>query len=387
MAHVAQWKKDEVKEMSRLLSEYPVVGIVDLGPVPGRQIQRIRESLRGEALLRMSRKRLMAHAIKKASREGLEGLLDYLTGQPGFIFSKTNPFRIYKDLEKNKTMAPAKPNSTAPSDISVSKGDTPFPPGPILSELQQAGIPAAIQGGKVVIKEDKVLVRAGEKISPAVANALARLEIEPVEVKLRLLAAYEDGVVYPPEILAVDSQKILSDMAAAYQQAVNLSVNSGYPTKETAPLILAQAALRARNLAVNAGIYAKDVIEAILSMAQSKALAIESLTRDKVAEKMRALESEASAPAAPEPASEERPPEEAAAAKEEEASKEERTKTPITAIKGLGAKTAEKLEAAGIKTAEDLLKADLEQLTKDTGIKEETLKKYLSEAEKLTEVK
>jgi large subunit ribosomal protein L10 len=283
MAHVAQWKKDEVKEIKKLVKEYPVIGVVNIGAVPGRQIQKIRTSMRGEeTLIRMSRKRLMNRALGEKSKEGAEKLSVHLSGQAGLLFSRINPFKIYKTLEKNKTRASAKPNSIASSDITVSKGETPFPPGPILSELQLAGIPAAIQNGKVVIKQDKVLVKAGERISPEVANALARLEIEPVEIKLDLLAAYEDGTIYTPDILGVDSEKVLSDLTAAHQQAINLSIYSIYLTRETAPIGISQAVSQARNLAVNAGIFEKEVIETILANAYSRANIIEGLTREKV---------------------------------------------------------------------------------------------------------
>jgi large subunit ribosomal protein L10 len=282
-AHVAQWKKDEIKEIKKLIKDYPVIGVVNVGLVPGKQIQKIRASMRGEdTQIKMARKRLMNRALKEKSKAGVEGLSDHITGQAGLLFSRTNPFKIYKTLEKNKTRAPAKPNSLATSDIAVSKGETPFPPGPILSELQQAGVPAAIQGGKVVIKSDKVLVKAGEKITPQVANALARLEVEPVEIKLDLLAAYEEGTIYTPDILGVDSQKVVADIKAAYQQAVNLSLNSAYLTKETAEIGIFQASLKARNLAINAGIFEKGVIELILARAYSEAKALESVTRDRV---------------------------------------------------------------------------------------------------------
>lgn len=283
MAHVAQWKKDEIKEIKKLVEDHQVIGVVNVGPVPGKQIQKIRASLRGDGtVIKMSRKRLMKRALTSKSKANVEGLSDHLTGQSGLLFSKTNPFKIYKTLEKNKTRAAAKPNSIASSDISVSKGETSFPPGPILSELQEAGIPAGIQKGKVAIKQDKIIVRAGERISPAVANALARLEIEPLEVKLELLAAYEDGTIYTPDILGVDSSKVLMDIQTAHQEAVNLSVNSAYPTTKTASLLISQAVFKARNLAVNASVFEPDVMGAILAKAVSKAKALQNVIEDKV---------------------------------------------------------------------------------------------------------
>lgn len=278
MAHVADWKKQEVSHLEKLAKEYPVVGVVNLGIVPGRQIQKIRATMRGEdTVVRMSRKNLMSLALKNTNKKGIEKLSEHITGQGGLLFSKANPFKIYKNLEKNKTRAPAKPNSIAPRDISVSKGDTPFPPGPILGELQMAGIPAAIEKGKVVIKQNKIIVKAGDKISPGVANALSKLEIEPFEIKLDVLAAYEDGVIYTPDILAVDSEKILMDVSTAHQQAVNLSINATYLTKQTAALGVSFAASNARNLAINAVIYEKEVVDLILTSAQQKANALKAV--------------------------------------------------------------------------------------------------------------
>ena len=64
-------------------------------------------------------------------------------------------------MEATKSTAPAKPGDIAPEDIIVKEGETPFKPGPIVGELQKAGIPAAIEGGKIVIRKDKVLVEKG----------------------------------------------------------------------------------------------------------------------------------------------------------------------------------------------------------------------------------
>ena len=43
-------------------------------------------------------------------------------------------------LEKSKSNAPAKPGQTAPSDLVLPAGETPFTPGPMIGELGQLGI-------------------------------------------------------------------------------------------------------------------------------------------------------------------------------------------------------------------------------------------------------
>ena len=52
-------------------------------------------------------------------------------------------------------------------------------------------------------------------------------------------------------------------------------------------------------------------------------------------------------------------------------------------IKGVGPKKAEKLAKAGIRSANDLLNADLEEVSEKSGISVKVLKKLVDEAEKL----
>jgi len=55
----------------------------------------------------------------------------------------------------------------------------------------------------------------------------------------------------------------------------------------------------------------------------------------------------------------------------------------LTAVPGIGAKRKEQLEAAGIKSANMLLSANVKELAEKTGIPESILKKYVEEAKKL----
>ncbi len=55
----------------------------------------------------------------------------------------------------------------------------------------------------------------------------------------------------------------------------------------------------------------------------------------------------------------------------------------LTAVPGIGPKRKEQLEAAGIKSANMLLTADVKELAASTGIPESTLRRYVEEAKKL----
>lgn len=333
--HVADWKFTEVDDIKGLLLEYPVIGIVNMVNIPAKQLQKMRTLLREDVVIKMCRKSLMGHAIDKAAKKekSLASLNDHIEGeQPAFVFAKMNPFKLYKILDKNRTTAPVKANSVTPIDIEVKKGDTGFPAGPILGDLQQAGIPAAIEKGKVVIKQDKVVAKEGEKVSSILAVMLTRLGIEPMEIGLDMVAAYENGTVFLPDVLSVDEDKVLSDIQTAYQSAVNLSVNTAYVTKATAPLIIGKAAMEASALAVEATIFEPEVMDRIMSKAYSQMLSLAAgLKDDAVDDDLRdKLSSQAAAPTAA-PAADEKAEEE----KEEEPEEEEVSEEEAAA--GLGA--------------------------------------------------
>ena len=63
MAHVAEWKKEEVKELKSIIDQYDVVGLVDLENIPAKQLQEMRKSLKGKAVVRMSKINLINLAL------------------------------------------------------------------------------------------------------------------------------------------------------------------------------------------------------------------------------------------------------------------------------------------------------------------------------------
>jgi large subunit ribosomal protein L10 len=257
MTHIAEWKKDEVKNLKNLIESYPVVGMANLSDIPAPQLQKMRQSLRGNAQVKMSRKTLMDLALNKSKKTKVKILVKHMEGQPALIFTDMNPFKLYKILE-------------------VPKGDTGFMPGPILGELQKIGIPAKIDKGKIVITEDKTIVAEGEEISKDVASMLTRLEIYPLEVGIDLRAAYEDETIYTSDILYIDENKTLSDIKTAYSKVFNLSVNGLVYNKVSTPALLAKAAMQSINLALNAEILTSKTSNTLLAKAYSQMLSLAS---------------------------------------------------------------------------------------------------------------
>ena len=269
--HLPKWKQDEVAEIKRLTSEYKLIGLVDMYGIPARQVQDIRRNLRGRAELKMTRNTLITNALRE---ESSSNILKYLSGHSALIFTNENPFKLYSTLEKTKTKMAARPGEKAPEDIVISKGPTSFKPGPIVAELQQAGIPAAIESGKVTIRETKTVVKAGEEIGKKLADVLVKLGIKPMDIGLLLQAAFYENEIYETSVLAIDEVAFYNDLITAAGHAVNLSVNAVYPTKDTAELIITKALREARNLGIEAAVYSTEIIDGIIGKAQREASAL-----------------------------------------------------------------------------------------------------------------
>jgi large subunit ribosomal protein L10 len=234
----------------------------------------MRKTFSGKLDLKVARNNIIKHALKKAKVN--EEFINYVQGPSGIILTDLSPFKLEELLSENKSKAAAKPNSIAPIDIVIPKGDTPFAPGPIIGELQAVGVKAKIQGGKIVVLEDSRVVSAGKTISPELASVLARFGVEPFEIGFKLSAALEDGFVYPGEVLHIDEKETLAKITSAYQSALNLSLNAGVINSVTIPYFIRDSHLKALNLAFNAGIYTKETLNFMLAKANSEAQALSS---------------------------------------------------------------------------------------------------------------
>lgn len=235
-----------VEDLARLIEKYPIVALINLHKLPTKALQKIKRELHGKAVIKVSKKSILLFALEKTSKKNLK---DYLGVQTCLLLTEIDPFKLSVFLKKSKSTAPAKPGDVAISNIEIKAGSTELPPGPAITTLTKVGIPAKVEGGNISIMKNKTVCKAGEKISPDLAAALNLLKLEPMEISLELMAAFENNVIFKKDDLTFNVEKFLSDIAMAYQQALNLSMNSGYVTKETAELMIMKAVRNARSLA------------------------------------------------------------------------------------------------------------------------------------------
>lgn len=277
-AHVAGYKKDQVKELEAMFTKYPIVGIVNMEGLPSSQLGGLKKALRGKADLYMTKRRLMKIAIEnaKAKIPGLDSIIPQLKGMPAFLFTKENPFALYKFLKKNKSPAPAKAGQESPRDIVVPAGPTPFAPGPVISELAAVGIKAGVEGGKVAVRQDSLVIKQGEKFKGPLAAMLARLGIEPMEIGLNVVAVFEKGILYDRNVLDIDDKQFMSNLMTAASEAFNLAADIAYITDDNKELLIATAFREAKAVAVESKFLADAVAAEIVEQAEREARSVAS---------------------------------------------------------------------------------------------------------------
>tara|TARA_Y100000310_G_scaffold330517_1_gene402330 strand:- start:536 stop:1450 length:915 start_codon:yes stop_codon:yes gene_type:complete len=247
-ALVNESKKKRVKELIEILKANTAIGIADLEGLPAGAMAKIKKNLRGKAKIIVSKKPLIEIAVKEAGIDKLDQLLEHKTVMPAFVVGKEDPFKIYAAIKKGKTKAPAKEGQTAPKNIVVPAGPTSFTPGPIISELAQLKIKAAVEEGKIAIKEDAEVIKEGETFSPELASMLARLGVQPMEIGLNVQAMYEKGMIYAKDVLGIDEDKLLADITLASQQSMNLAIEAGIVNSTTSVMLIEKAARQANAL-------------------------------------------------------------------------------------------------------------------------------------------
>ena len=285
-------KNKAVEELVNLINQYPIVGAVNMENLPTPQLQKMRATLRGKVVIRMAKRRLINIAINqaKANKPGLDGLSSHLKGMPALLFTKDNPFALYKTLQANKSSAPIKAGQKASKDIIIPKGPTGFAPGPVIGHLGQVGAAAGIENGKVAIKKDSVVAKEGTVISDLLAGLLTRLNILPNEVGLDLTATYEDGSIFTKSVLHIDEEEFMNSIVTAYRWSFNLAMDSGILNNETTPVMIAKAFNDARALSISQNIITKETVSDILAKAQAHMFSVASqLTDDAKSESLKGV--------------------------------------------------------------------------------------------------
>ena len=273
-AHISEEKRATVVALARLIRESPIVGVLDMEALPAGNLGAMRKKLRSDAHIIMAKKRLIVRALNESGVPGAQELVATLTGMPAMLFTKSNPFTLFKTLKRNQSKAPIKPGQAAPYDLVIPAGPTSFPPGPIIGELGALGIKAGIDQGKVVIKADATLAKAGQVVDEKRAAFLTRMGVEPMRIGLKLIATLEKGEVLTAGVLDIDEERFMADLRACALAAKSLALNAAIPLKDNIDTLIQKAHYDAAGLALEAGLLTDGNARDVLAKAYWRAVGV-----------------------------------------------------------------------------------------------------------------
>lgn len=244
MNHTKAWRLAQYDEISKLVSQYKIIGIAELKDFPSALLQKVKKNVT-DAVFKVTSKNVLKKVLEA---KGHKDILEKLPNQPILMLTNKNAFELYGAIKKSKARSKAKIGMISPIDIVVPEGDTGLPPGPALSDLKKVGIKAQVRGATIFVPSDTVIAKAGTVINSDIVSTLSKLDIKPVELVLDVVLVKEDGMIYSKDVLDIDADTIIMQIATAARQAVGLGVEIGYICKDTVEPMLAKATREAKAL-------------------------------------------------------------------------------------------------------------------------------------------
>jgi len=226
------WKSEYFAKIIKFLDDYPKCFLVNVDNVGSKQMQEIRQAMRGHGEILMGKNTMIRKAIRGHLQKNpaLEKLLPLIVGNVGFVFTNDDLAEIRKKLLENKRGAPAKAGAIAPCDVKLPPQNTGMGPEKT-SFFQALQIPTKISRGTIEILNEVHLIKVGEKVGASEAALLNMLNIQPFSYGLAVQQVYEAGSIYTPEVLDISNDDLIATFLSGLANVAALSLEICYPKK------------------------------------------------------------------------------------------------------------------------------------------------------------
>lgn len=235
----ATWKANYFLKLINLLDEFPKCFIVGADNVGSTQMQQIRISLRGNAIVLMGKNTMMRKAIRGHIDRNptLEKILPHIRGNVGFVFTKSELVEIRDKLLENKVQAPARPGAIAPCPVVIPAQNTGLGPEKT-SFFQALSIPTKISKGTIEIINDVHILKEGDKVGASEATLLNMLNISPFSYGLAVQMVYDSGTIFEPKILDITPEDLFCKFQEGIANVAAVAMQIGYPCIASVPHML-----------------------------------------------------------------------------------------------------------------------------------------------------
>jgi len=230
-AEKAAKKKAYFERLIELVESHQQILIVHADHVGSNQIQQIRASLRGKAIILMGKNTMVRTALRQhlSKMPQLEKLIPVVRGNIGFVFCIGDMNEVRQLILANKVPTMAKAGVFAPCDVVVPAGPTGMDPSQT-SFFQALNIPTKIQKGQIEIINSVDLIQTGNKVQMSEQVLLQKLNIRPFAYGFVVQQVYDNGAVYDAKILDLTDDVLAAKFMVGVQNVAALGREIGIPT-------------------------------------------------------------------------------------------------------------------------------------------------------------
>ena len=236
------------KGLAELIKNKKTILIASIKNIPSSQFQEIVKKLRGKAIVKVVKKSLIFRALDSSGNDAVKKLKNHIKESTAILFSDMDAFELAEELTSKKSPVKAKAGQESVKDIEIPEGPTDLIPGPAITELGALGIKIKIEKGKINIKEPKIIVREGKKISSAAADIMNKFNIKPFSVGFVPLAAFDTKEEKLYTDIQIDKEETIEEIKKAFGKALPFAVEIGYISKDTIGFLIRKAAVHKKAL-------------------------------------------------------------------------------------------------------------------------------------------
>jgi len=223
-------------KLNAALDEYKNILIIGVDFVGSKQMQQVRKTLRGKGIVLMGKNTMIRKVLRERSEkdENLAGLLPYVRGNIGFIFTNGELNSLRAIVTANKVPASAKTGVVAPIDVVIPPGPTGLDPGQT-SFFQTLNIGTKIVKGAIEMTTSSKVCTKGDKISASAVALLAKLNIRPFQYGITVDTVYENGSAYSVKVLDWTDDDLVAMFAGSVARLAAVSFALGFINQATVP--------------------------------------------------------------------------------------------------------------------------------------------------------
>jgi len=278
---VSQQKILYANDLYSKLSNSKIIGIANIMDIPTDALQVIRKKLKEMNIdVKVVKKNLFIKALEKINDQNIKKMIDIIEENKRITVllilpkEEINPFLLNKILEENKSYRSAKEGDILEEDVIIRAGPTNLTPGPVLTELKKYNIKTKVENGKIVITEDALVAKKGQKVDIELVSLLQKFNITPIPVKIKLLAVYDGKTLYTYDILSTPLEEYINQLRSGFRKAISLTIEISFPTKENIKILLTKAYQNLVKLSLNTGIPTKDTIKDLLKITNRRSITL-----------------------------------------------------------------------------------------------------------------